>query len=155
MGTNTKQRDDGGVAFVDDASSSEMFKVGGTGSRNGKIARMLVTGNASTAGGGLFAWVNPENVAIIVTRFDLDVLTKSTGASNVSIGSAANGTTSSANLIDTYAIGATEKVINSGDDKGTNGKGAQKVAVGAFVTATASATTAGLSGYAYLHYYLV
>lgn len=154
MGTNLVQRDDGGLAFVDDASSSEIGKIGGTRSRNYKVAKAAITGVAATTGGAVFSWQNPENVPIIVTRIDIDVLTKSSGAANLSVGTAANGTTSSANLIDTYAIGGTEKVVNNIDDKGANGKSVQKMTTSQFITATGSATTVGLTGFVYVQYYL-
>ncbi|MES2148598.1 MAG: hypothetical protein V4508_02285 [Pseudomonadota bacterium] len=155
MGTNAIQRGDGGLAFVDDASSSEMLKVGGSGNRNMKVAKVALAGVAATTGGALFAWANPENVAIIIDRLELDITTKSTGAANGSFGTAANATTSAANLIDTYALGGTEKVVNNIDDKGTNGKSVQKMTTTQVLTGTGSATTAGLVGFAYIHYYLV
>lgn len=155
MGTNAVQRADGGMAFVDDASSSEFDKIGGTGNRNMKIAKVLLAGVAATTGGALFSWANPENVSIIIDRVELDITTKSTGAANGSFGVAANGTTSAANLIDTYALGGTEKVVNNIDDHGTNGKSVQKMTTSQYLTGTGSATTAGLAGYVYIHYYLI
>lgn len=155
MGTNLIQKDDGGVAFVDDASASVMAKIGGTGHRNEKIAKVAIAGVAATTGGALFAWQNPENVSIIVDRFEIDITTKSTGAANGSFGVAANGTTSSANLIDTYALGGTEKVVNNIDDKSTLGKSVQKMTTSQFVTGTGSATTVGLVGFVYIHYHLI
>lgn len=155
MGTNIVQRDDGGAAFVEDATSSEIFKVGGTRNRNLKIAKVALAGVAATTGGALFAWQNPENVAILIDRLEIDITTKSTGAANGSFGTAANGTTSSANLIDTYALGGTEAVINNIANAGANGKSVQKAAVGAYVTGTGSATTVGLVGFVYIHYYLI
>lgn len=155
MGTNAIQRDDGGLAFVEDSTSSEILKVGGTGSRNYKIAKRPLAGVAATTGGALFSWQNPENTSIIVDRLEIDITTKSTGAANGSFGVAANGTTSSANLIDTYALGGTEKVVNNIDDKGVNGKSVQKMTTSQFITGTGSATTVGLVGFVYIHYYLI
>jgi len=155
MGTNAIQRSDGGVAFVDDSTASEVHRFGGTGFRAYKIAKVALAGVAATTGGALFAWQNPENVSIIVDRLELDITTKSTGAANGSFGTAANGTTSSANLIDTYALGGTEKVVNNIDDKGAGGKSVQKMTTSQFITGTGSATTAGLVGFVYIHYYLI
>lgn len=155
MGTNLVQRDDGGVGFVEDATSSEIAKIGGTRNRNMKVAKVALAGVAATTGGALFAWQNPENASIIVARLEIDVTTKSAGAANASFGTAANGTTSSANLIDTYAIGGTEKVVNNIDDKGANGKSVQKMTTSQFITGTGSATTVGLVGFVYIHYYLI
>lgn len=155
MGTNIVQRDDGGAAFVDDASASEMFKVGGTRNRNYKVAKVALTGVAATTGGALFAWPNPENVSIIIDRLEIDITTKSTGAATADFGVAANATTTSDNLIDGYNVNATEKVVNNIDDKGTNGKSVQKLSNGQHITGTGSATTAGLVGFVYIHYYLI
>jgi hypothetical protein len=153
MGTNAVQRADGGVAFVDDASASEVHRFGGA-YRGLKIAKVALLGVAATTGGALFAWQNPENVPIVVDRLEIDITTKSTGAANGNFGVAANGTTSSANLIDTYALGGTEKVVNNIDDKGTNGKSVQKMTTSQFITGTGSASTVGLVGSVYIHYYL-
>jgi hypothetical protein len=112
-------------------------------------------GVTATTCGALLSWANPENVAIIIDRLEIDITTKSTGAANGSFGVGTGGTTSYANLIDTYALGGAEKVVNNIDDKGTNGKSVQKCAVGSYVTGTGSASTAGLVATAYIHYYLV
>lgn len=155
MGTNIVQRSDGGLAFVEDDTASEIFKVGGTGAANMKVAKVALTATASTSGGAILSWANPENSAIIIDRLELDITTKSTGAANGSFGVAANGTTSSANLIDTYALGGTEKVVNNIDDKGAGGKSVQKMTTSQFITGTGSATTVGLVGFVYIHYYLI
>lgn len=155
MGTNSRQTADGGLAFVDDASSTEMFKIGGTGNRNLKIAKVALVGTASAAAGALFAWANPENVAIIIDRLEIDIATASGGAANGSFGTAANGVTSSANLIDTYALASAAAVINNIDNKGAGGKSVQKLPAGQYVTGTGSATTVGLTGFVYIHYYPV
>lgn len=156
MGTNVTQRDDGGIAFVDDASASEWFKVGGTKNRNVKVAKVSMPGVTATTAGALLAWQNPENVAIIIDRIQLDITTKSSGASNGTFGMGATATTASANLIDTYALGGTEKVVDNmlAADAGTLGKPNQVVAVGAYVTGTGSGSTAGMVAVAYIHYHL-
>lgn len=153
MGTNIRQRADGGVGFVTDNTSEEVASFGGI-YRGIKVAKVAIAGVASTSGGGLFSWANPEGQSIIIDRLEIDITTKSTGAANGSFGVAANGTTSSANLIDTYALGGTEKVVNNVDDKSTNGKSVQKMTSSQFLTGTGSATTAGLVGNVYIHYYL-
>lgn len=154
MGTNIRQTDSGGMALTDDATAITKLRVGGTLHAGLTIRKFPgVLGTASTAGGGILAWQNPENSAIIIERVEIDVLTKSTGAANISVGTAANGTTSSANLIDTYAIGSTEKVVTNVDDKGTNGKAVQKQTQTQFFTITGSASTVGLVCDVYLYYH--
>lgn len=69
---------------------------------------------------------------------------------------AANGTTTSDILIDGYALGGTEKVVDTAltADLGTNGKVNQKMTSTQFITGTGAATTAGLVGSVYIHYHL-
>lgn len=153
MGTNVQQRGDGGMAFVDDATSSEFFKIGGM-SRPLKSGKVAMLGTASIASGGLFSWVNPENVAIIIDRIEIDITTASAGAANATFGTAANAATASANLIDTYALATGVAVINNIDNKGANGKSVQKLPVGQYLTGTGSASSAGLVASVYIQYYL-
>ena len=154
MGTNIRQTDSGGMAFVDDKSAITKMRVGGDNHAGVTVRKFVGTvGVAATTGGAILSWANPEITPIFITMLEIDVQTKSTGAANISAGVAANGTTSSANLIDTYAIGATEKLVNNYDDKGTNGKFAQKMTTSQFLTITGSATTVGLVADVYVTYH--
>ena len=47
MGTNLRQRSDGGLDFVDDATSKVMASVGGTTYRNIKVAVVPFTGSGT------------------------------------------------------------------------------------------------------------
>lgn len=151
MGTNIRQRSDGGLDFVEDSSASVVQSFGG-GFKAIKVAKVALAGVAATTGGALFSWANPEGQSIIIQRLLIDITTKSTGAANVSFGVAANATTSSANLIDTYAAGGTEKVVDNHVDGSTNGKFNQKMTATQYLTGTGSATTAGLVGSVYIEY---
>jgi len=151
MGTQIRQRADGGVEFVEDSTSSVPLAVGG-GYKAVKVAKVALAGVTGTTGGALFSWANPEGQSIIVTRFQIDITTKSTGAAAVDFGVAANGTTSADNLIDGYAAGGTEKVVDNLADAGTNGKAVQKMTSSQFITGTGAASTAGLVGSVYIHY---
>lgn len=153
MGTQLKQRGDGGIDFVQDSDSAVVHSIGGI-YRGVKVAKVALAGVTATTGGALFAWSNPELAPIIIKRFQVDITTKSTGAANVSFGVAANATTSAANLIDTYAAGGTEKVVDNLADAGTNGKQVQKMTASQVLTGTGSASTAGLVGNVYIHYVL-
>ncbi len=154
MGTNLRQTDSGSVAFTDDATSITKMRVGGSLHVNLSGRKFpAVAGVAATTGGAILAWQNPETVPIYVCMVELDVTTKSTGAAALSVGTAANATTSSANLIDSYAIGSTEKLVNNYDDKGTNGKAIQKVPVGGYLTISAAASTVGLLMDVYVTYH--
>lgn len=110
-----------------------------------------------TAGGGVFSWLNPEAVAILVSKVELDVTTAATAAATVSIGTTTtNGTTSSANLIDTLDVHTAIGVFTNQANGGTNGKTIQKLAAGGWVTGSqASGAIAGIVGFAYIHYHLI
>lgn len=151
MGTNIRQRSDGGLDFVEDSTASVVQSLGG-GFKAIKVAKVALAGVAATTGGALFSWANPEGQSIIIQRLLIDITTKSTGVANVSFGVAANATTSSANLIDTYAAGGTEKVVDNHVDGSTNGKFNQKMTATQYLTGTGSATTAGLVGSVYIEY---
>lgn len=154
MGTNTTQTDSGGLRFVDDVTSTVKLRVGGSLHANTSVRKFAgVVGVAATTGGAILAWQNPENTPIFIDMVEIDVLTKSAGAAAMSVGVAANGTTSSANLIDSYAIGSTEKLVNNYDDKGTNGKSAQKALTTQFLTISAAASTVGLVMDVYVTYH--
>jgi len=117
----------------------------------------LATG---ATGGGVLAWQNPHDSAIIITRLVLDVTTKTTAACTVDAGSAANGTTSSDNLINGLDIGTAIGTFDNVSDGGTNGKARQKLAAkgGAadyLTVSQASGAIAGLVGYAYVTYIIL
>lgn len=120
--------------------------------RSMKIARVALA--AADTAGGVFAWANPEAGSIIVNRVVLDVTTNSTGACTVDVGTTAtNATTLSDNLIDGVSVASAAGVKDNLGDAGTNGKTRQKLATGKWVTGSvASGASAGLVGYAYIHY---
>ena len=155
MGTQLRQRPDGGVGFVTDSTSEEVASFGGI-YRGLKVAKVAIAGVAATTGGALFSWANPEGQTIIIDRLQIDITTKSTGAAAGDFGVAADGTTTSDILIDGYALGGTEKVVDTAlaADLGTNGKPVQKMTATQFITGTGSATTAGLVGSVFIHYHL-
>jgi hypothetical protein len=119
-----------------------------------KVARVAL--GVGTGNGGIFAWANPEAGAIVVDRLTLDVTTVAAGACSVSVGQAANGTSSGANLIDTLDVHAATGTFDNLANPGAGGKMLQRVAAGAFVTGTkASGAPAGLVGNAYIEYLLM
>lgn len=153
-----------GAALVNTSTGDRYINAGTTtapnwvreqsaGTQTMVIAKVALA--AVDTGGGVFSWLNPEAGAIIVKRVILDVTTPSSGACSVSVGSTAvSGTTSSANLLDTQSVAAAGQLDNV-DNHGTNGKAKQKVAAGAWVTASvASGASAGLVGSAYIEYIL-
>ena len=120
-----------------------------------KVAKVAPTSEASPSNGGCFSWQNPESVAVLATVI-IDVTTVATGAANIDAGAAASATTSSDTLIDGGDIGTAVVRLNTIDNKGTNGKGFQRLdAKGGttdFVTGTASADSSGLVGNVYIIY---
>lgn len=121
----------------------------------GGVKRLAVVplGVVNTAG-GIFAWQNPEAVAIAVNRLTIDIKTVSSGACTIDAGTTAtNATTLSDNLVDGLDA---RTAVYTGDnitDASTNGKAVQKLAAGKWVTgSTASGSAAGLVGFAYIEY---
>jgi len=111
---------------------------------------------AVDTGGGVFSWANPESGDILVEHVALKVATKTTDECTVDVGTTAvNATTSSDNLIDGKDINAAAGTFTNLESAGTNGKSAQRLASGKWVTASkSSGATAGLVG-AYEIYYRV
>lgn len=106
-------------------------------------------------GGGLFAWANPEASDILVEHIALVVGTKTNGACSVDVGTTAtNATTLSDNLIDGQDINAAAGTFTNAANGGTNGKTAQRLATGKWVTGSvvAGGASAGLVGTYEIYY---
>ena len=114
--------------------------------------KATLTAVEGTTPGGALSLANPEGVDLIITRLILDITTEATGAATVEAGIAANGTTSSDNLIDAGNVGAAVTVLDNIDNQGTNGQSVVKWGSSQYLTITASATLAGLVGNAYIEY---
>ena len=116
-----------------------------------------VTLAAADTAGGILSWQNPESSAIIVLRLLIDLTAKATAACTADFGTAADGTTSSDNLIDWVDLNAATGVFNNLDDSGTSGKSRQRLdAKGGttdYITGSkATGAAAGLVGNAYIFY---
>lgn len=127
----------------------------GVSSQIVKVAKVALIAGTGTSGGEVLAWANPEGATILVTDFIIDVTTQATGAATADVGIAANGTTSADTLLDGVDIGAAPIVANNIDNKGTNGGRSLKMTSSQYITATPSATAAGLVGFAYIYYVLL
>ena len=115
---------------------------------------------AADTAGGILSWQNPESSAVVVVRIAVDLTTKATAACTADFGTAADGTTSSDNLLDGVDLNAATGVFDNVDDHGTNGKSRQRLdAKGGttdFITGSkATGAAAGLVGNAYIFYYEV
>lgn len=123
-----------------------------------RTRRASVALGVATGAGGLLAWQNPEDVAIIVTGIILDITTPATGVATADFGAAASAATSSDTLLDGVDIGTAAGVFDNFENQGTNGKASVRVAENGgaadFVTGSASADPAGLVGRAHISYIL-
>jgi hypothetical protein len=106
---------------------------------------VALTAATTTAAGGVASIANPLGVALIILDVILNITTQSSGAAAVDAGVAANGSTTSDTLIDGLSV-ATAGVFSQRASGGTNGAAPRRWGASEYVTATASATTAGMVG---------
>ena len=123
--------------------------------RGMKVAKVALA--AVDSGGGVFAWQNPESSSVLVQRVILDVTTNTSGSCTLDVGTtASSATTSSDNLIDGLSLASAAQVADNLGNAGSNGKTRQKLATGKWVTGSvASGASAGVVGYAYIHYIVI
>jgi hypothetical protein len=126
--------------------------VSATNSASRQIAIVPLTATTLTSGGAVAAWAPPGGQRVFVTRAIADITTKSTGAATVTFGTGATATTSSGNLMTTLDVGTATICADNIVNASTSGKAMQLLAAGSYVTATGSATTAGLVGNLYIEY---
>jgi hypothetical protein len=106
---------------------------------------VALTAATVTTGGAVANIANPFGFDVFIIRAILDVTVVSTGVATLDIGVAATATSNDA-LIDGKDVNAAVGTFDNITDKGTNGKATKKWLTTTFVTATASATTAGMVG---------
>jgi len=120
-----------------------------------KVASVAIVGGLENA--FAFNWQNPESVPIMVQRVMVDIGTQGATASAViDIGTAANGTTHSDNLIDGLAVTATG-LFDNVESKGSNGKSRQRMdakdGTTDYITGQIlAAAAAALAGRVYIEY---
>jgi hypothetical protein len=156
MGVNLVQLADGSAALRSDRGSVDQLRVGGAafgGNSYRGVVVVRVPLNAGDTAGGVFAWRAPTTTDVIVGRVTVDVTAPSTGACSVDIGATAvSAATASDNLIDGLSVAAAG-VFDNQTDKGANGASRRRLNAGEWVTGSvASGASAGLEGYAYIHY---
>jgi hypothetical protein len=112
-----------------------------------------LTGAALFAGGEIAAVLNPEGVPLIIQDVKIYVDTPSTGGCNISVGIAANATSSDTDMINALAIdGAiTGKAYHGMTALAAKGE-AQVWGATAYITATGSASSAGFAGRLFVQY---
>jgi hypothetical protein len=122
--------------------------------RFARVALSEDTGNA-----GMLSWQNPEDSAIIIIRFILDITTEATGAAVANFGSDGDGTGTSDDLLDGVDVGTAAGVFDNIDDQGTNGQSVIRLdAAGGttdYITGTGESDPADLVGNAYIYYLVI
>ena len=119
----------------------------------GKTAGFWIRGalTASDSAGGVFSEENTYGTDLVVTRVILMVTTGASGACKLDVGTAANGTTSAATLIDEVDV-ADAGVFDNIHDEGSAGSPILKWSNGQFINASKSAgATSGLVGSYAIH----
>ena len=119
----------------------------------GGYIEIPLAGAALFAGGEVAAVKNPEGVPVIITDVKLYVDTPSTGAANLSVGIAANGTTSDTDMINALAVNGAITGVAYHGMTALAAKGAAQVwGATEYITATGSASTAGFVGRLFVQY---
>ena len=113
--------------------------------------KVALTAATDTTVGGVLKLQNPEGADLILTRLVLDVTTASTGGATVDAGIDDDGDETSDNVIDGMDVNAAAGVFDNITDAGTNG-GCAKWNEDEYLVITASATTAGMVGNAYIEW---
>jgi len=118
---------------------------------NGGWLKIPLTASTTTGGADALALVNPEATALVIDKVILYVATVATGSATIDVGVAATAVTNDT-LFDGLDVHAATGLFNNVTNKGTNGLPQVLWPVGYYLTATPSATLAGLVATAYVHY---
>ena len=119
----------------------------------GGYLEIPLVGAALFAGGEVAACLNPEGVPLIITDVKIYVDTPSTGAANLSVGIAANATTSDTDMINALAVNGAITGLAYHGMTALAAKGAAQVwSATEYITATGSASTAGFAGRLFVQY---
>ena len=119
------------------------------------MMKVLITGVASTANGGIGSVANPEGVKLGILRTFLYARTGSTGAVNLDVGIAADAATKGTDILSTFdgvqaTIGA--KLFNCQAVPVNETEDAVVWPADYFLTLTGSATSVGLDADLYIEY---
>jgi hypothetical protein len=112
-----------------------------------------LTGAVLFAGGEIGAMLNPEGVPLIITDVKIYIDTPSTGAANISVGIAADATTSDTDMINALAInGAVTGLAYHGMTALAAKDEAQIWDTDEYITATGSADSSDFVGRLFVQY---
>lgn len=129
------------------SATSGWFALNAFSQHDGLIkAKFALIAGTTTTGGDVISWINPTLENIIVENVIIDATTAASGAANIDVGVAADGTTSSNTLIDGADIGTAAIVASCHNAAGTSGGADRKMTSTQYITGTPSATAAGLVG---------
>ena len=106
---------------------------------------------AAAGNGGFLSVANPEGRDIVIHALIIRLTTANGGALTVDCGTAANGTTSSDNLLDGLNVNQTG-IFTNVSDPGTNGEAGQVLTSTQYVTGTTSGAVTSVAGTYELHY---
>lgn len=119
---------------------------------------VLITGGTATAAGGQAAIQNPEGVDLIIRDSWLVPLTNSTGATNLTVGTAAAGTVAANQMLAATAMAAAAGSVLHLVYHGTAVGAAatpQKWGSADYINVSASATAAGLTALLFIDYFRI
>ena len=120
------------------------------------VFSVTITGGTSTAGGGQAAILNPEGVDLWIQDWALAVTANSTGAANLTMGTAASGTVAATSLMGNTAMAAAAGSIFTGITSGTaagqNVTTTAKWGSAHYLNVAASASAAGLEAILFVNY---
>lgn len=120
---------------------------------SGGYIEIPLTGALLFAGGEVAAVANPEGVPLIITDVKIYVDTPSTGAANLSVGLAADATTSDTDMINALAVNGAITGLAYHGMTALAAKGAAQVwGTTQYLTATGSASTVGFVGRLFVQY---
>lgn len=115
-----------------------------------------LTGGTATAAGGVAAIPNPEGVDLVIADAFLYVATNSTGAANLTIGTAASGTVAATSMLGATAMaaaaGSVFALFNFGTAVGA-ASAPQKWGSAGYINVAGSASTVGFTGRLFIKYY--
>lgn len=119
------------------------------------VFSVAITGGTATAGGGVAAIPNPEGVDLIIEDAFLLVKTNSTGAANLTVGTAVAATTATNNMLPATAMagaaGSVFHLVYHGTAVGA-ANSPQKWGSADYINVAGSASTVGLTADLFVRY---
>ena len=113
-----------------------------------------LVGVVATTGGAIAAWQPASGMRVIIRRLIADIAVISTGAANLSVGVAANATTSATNLVTASDVHSAAILLDSLTlQAAAVAAEALVMTVGQYITFSGSGSTVGMVGSALIEYW--